>query len=440
MNFLPNFTTLKQHSGIRKYFANTSWLLGERILRMGVSLFVGIYVARFLGPEKFGLLSYALGFVMLFVTIASFGLNEILVRELLQEKTQIKELLSTAFFIRVFGFLMMGCIIIFALQFTNDDKYTHMMITIITLSIFFQSFNVIDCYFQSQVQSKYVVIVQFIQLLITSLIKIFLIINKATLIWFAIVFLIDQALLAILLLSIYRWKKEWFSVFSVRWKLAKQLFTNAWPLIFSGMMVSIYMKIDLIMIKEMLDAKAVGIYAAAVKLCEVLYFLPVVVMSSLFPAVVEARKKDLIVYRKQVYRIYEIMIGATAIVAIITTFLADWIVNILYGSIYQEAATILQIYIWAFVFVSLGVVSSKYLVAENLGIYALYRAVVGAIINITLNWYLIPVYGIKGAAFATLITQIFVAYLFLLCFRSTRYNFWTVTSAFTFGLYKQKLQ
>ena len=438
MNFLPNFTTLKQHSGIRKYFANTSWLLGERILRMGVSLFVGIYVARFLGPEKFGLLSYALGFVMLFGTIASFGLNEILVRELLQEKTQIKELLSTAFFIRVFGFLMMGCIIIFALQFTNDDKYTHLMITIITLSIFFQSFNVIDCYFQSQVQSKYVVIVQFIQLLITSLIKIFLIINKATLIWFAIVFLIDQALLAILLLSIYRWKKEWFSVFYVRWELATQLFTNAWPLIFSGMMVSIYMKIDLIMIKEMLDAKAVGIYAAAVKLCEVLYFLPVVVMSSLFPAVVEARKKDLIVYRKQVYRIYEIMIGATAIVAIITTFLADWIVYILYGSIYQEAATILQIYIWAFVFVSLGVVSSKYLVAENLEIYALYRSVVGAIINITLNWYLIPIYGIKGAAFATLITQIFVAYLFLFCFQSTRYNFWTVTSAFTFGLYKKK--
>jgi len=438
MNFLPNFTTLKQHSGIRKYFANTSWLLGERILRMGVSLFVGIYVARFLGPEKFGLLSYALGFVMLFGTIASFGLNEILVRELLQEKTQIKELLSTAFFIRFFGFLMMGCIIIFALQFTNDDKYTHLMITIITLSIFFQSFNVIDCYFQSQVQSKYVVIVQFIQLLITSLIKIFLIINKATLIWFAIVFLIDQALLAILLLSIYRWKKEWFSVFSVRWKLAKQLFTNAWPLIFSGMMVSIYMKIDLIMIKEMLDAKAVGIYAAAVKLCEVLYFLPVVVMSSLFPAVVEARKKDLIVYRKQVYRIYEIMIGATAIVAIITTFLADWIVNILYGSIYQEAATILQIYIWAFVFVSLGVVSSKYLVAENLEIYAMYRSILGAIINITLNWYLIPIYGIKGAAIATLITQIFVAYLFLFCFQSTRYNFWTVTSAFTFGLYKKK--
>ena len=434
---MSNFFALP---GFRKYFANTSWLLGERILRMGVSLFVGIYVARFLGPEKFGLLSYALGFVMLFVTIASFGLNEILVRELLQEKTQIKELLSTAFFIRVFGFLMMGCIIIFALQFTNDDKYTHMMITIITLSIFFQSFNVIDCYFQSQVQSKYVVIVQFIQLLITSLIKIFLIINKATLIWFAIVFLIDQALLAILLLSIFRWKKEWFSVFSVRWELVTQLFTNAWPLIFSGMMVSIYMKIDLIMIKEMLDTKAVGIYAAAVKLCEVLYFLPVVVMSSLFPAIVEARKKDLIVYRKQVYRIYEIMIGATAIVAIITTFLADWIVYILYGSIYQEAATILQIYIWAFVFVSLGVVSSKYLVAENLQIYAMYRSILGAIINITLNWYLIPIYGIKGAAFATLITQIFVAYLFLFCFRSTRYNFWTVTSALTFGLYKKKLQ
>ena len=193
MNFLPNFTILKKHPGIRKYFLNTSWLLGERILRMGVSLFVGIYVARFLGPEKFGLLSYAMSFVLLFGTIASFGLNEILVRDLLQDKTQRKELLSTAFFLKIVGFLMMGSIIIFALQFTNDDKYTHLMITIISLGIFFQSFNVIDCYFQSQVQSKYVVIVQFIQLLITSLIKIFLILNKATLVWFAIVFMIDQA-------------------------------------------------------------------------------------------------------------------------------------------------------------------------------------------------------------------------------------------------------
>ena len=439
MNFVPNFSTLKQHPSIRKYFSNTSWLLGERILRMGVSLFVGIYIVRYLGPEKYGLLSYTMSFVLLFSTIASFGLNEILVRELLQDKNQRKELLSTAFFLKIIGFLMMGCSIIFALQFTNDDKYTHLMITTITLGIFFQSFNVIDSYFQSQVQSKYVVIVQFIQLLITSLIKIILILNKASLIWFAIVFMIDQALLAILLLAIYRWKKEWFSVFSIRWELATQLFKNAWPLIFSGMMVSIYMKIDIIMIKDMLDVKAVGIYSAAVKLCEVLYFLPVVVMTSLFPSIVETKKNSIIKYKKQVYRIYEIMIGATIIVAIITTLLADWIVSILYGSIYQEATTILQIYIWAFVFVSLGVVSSKYLVAENLEIYALYRSIVGVIINITLNWYLIPIYGIKGAAVATLITQIFVAYLFLFCFRSTRYNFWTVTSAFTFGLYKNKL-
>tara|TARA_B100001996_G_scaffold308471_1_gene249976 strand:- start:430 stop:1653 length:1224 start_codon:yes stop_codon:yes gene_type:complete len=407
---------------------------------MTISLFVGIYVARYLGPEKYGLLSYAMSLVLLFGTIASFGLNEILVRELLQDKAQVKELLSTAFFLKIVGILIMGCLIIFTLHFTNDEKYTQLMIAIITIGIFFQSFNVIDCYFQSQVLSKYVVIVQFIQLLITSLIKIFLILNKATLVWFAIVFMIDQALLAILLLSIYRWNKEWFSFFSVNWKLATQLFKDAWPLIFSGLMVSIYMKIDLIMIKAMLDVRAVGIYVAATKLCEVLYILPVVVMSSLFPAIVEARKNNLIVYRKQVYRIYEIMIGGTAIVAIITMFLADWIVSFSYGSIYQEASAILKIYIWAFVFVSVGVVSSKYLVAENLEIYALYRAALGAIINITLNWYLIPVYGIKGAAFATLITQIFVAYLFLLCFRSTRYNFWTVTSAFTFGLYKQKLQ
>ena len=80
MNFLPNFTTLKQHPGIRKYFSNTSWLLGERILRMGVSLFVGIYVIRYLGPEKYGLLSYTMSFVCLFSAFLDLGHREIIVR------------------------------------------------------------------------------------------------------------------------------------------------------------------------------------------------------------------------------------------------------------------------------------------------------------------------------------------------------------------------
>ena len=277
--------------GFRKYFVNTSWLLGERVLRMAVSLFVGIYVARYLGPERFGLLSYALSFVLLFSSLASLGLDDILVRELVQHPEQRNKLLGTVFWLKVCGTTVMGNAIVAVLYFMAEDQQTYWMILIIAFGFLFQATNVIEFYFQAQVQSKFSVRVQVAQLLITSLFKIYLVWSNAELVWFALALLLDQAVVAVLFLIMYRWKIEWFPFFSFSWKKAKKLLKDAWPMIFAGMVVSVYMKIDQVMLKEMLDAKAVGIYAAAVKLCEAWYFVPGVAASSLFPAVIEARKK-----------------------------------------------------------------------------------------------------------------------------------------------------
>jgi O-antigen/teichoic acid export membrane protein len=83
-----------------RYFANTSWLFGEKILRMIVGLFVGIWVARYLGPEQFGLLSYAQSFVGLFTAIATLGLDGIVVRELVKDPSRRDELIGTAFWLK----------------------------------------------------------------------------------------------------------------------------------------------------------------------------------------------------------------------------------------------------------------------------------------------------------------------------------------------------
>ena len=171
--------------GFRKYFANTSWLLGERVLRMVVSLFVGIYVARYLGPEGFGLLSYTLSFVWLFSSLASFGLDDILVRELVQSPEKRNNLLGTVFWLKVCGTVVMGTAITLVLQLKAEEQQTYWMITLITFGFLFQTTNVVDFYFQSQVQSKFAVRAQAFQLLITSLFKIYLVWNQAELIWFA---------------------------------------------------------------------------------------------------------------------------------------------------------------------------------------------------------------------------------------------------------------
>jgi len=216
---------------------------------------------------------------------------------------------------------------------------------------------------------------------------------------------------------------------------------DAWPLIFAGMVVSVYMKIDQVMLKEMLDAKAVGMYAAAVKLCEAWYFLPTAVIASLFPAVIEAKIKSKTLFDERVQNLYDLMVWTSVAVAVPTTLLADWVILILFGTDFQEAADVLRIYIWASVFVTLGIASSKWLVAENLQRYLFFRTALGALINVGCNLWLIPIYGIKGAAFSTLIAQGVVGFLSLSFFKKTRNNFLlAVNSLSIYSAYKRTFQ
>ena len=422
----------------RKYFANTSWLLSERVLRMVVSLFVGIYVARYLGPERFGLLSYTLSFVWLFSSLASVGLDEILVRELVKSPEQRNNLLGTVFWLKVCGTLVMGTTIALVLKYTVEDQQTYWMIALIALGFLFQVTNVVDFYFQSQVQSKFAVRAQVIQLILTSLFKIYLVWNQAELIWFAFALMLDQAVVAVLFLLVYHWKIGWFPFFSFRWKQAKKLMRDAWPIIFAGMVVSFYMRIDQVMLKEMLDAKAVGVYAAAVKLCEAWYFLPTALIASIFPAVIKAKIKSKTLYDKRVQNLYDLMVWSSIAVALPTTLLADWVILILYGIDFQEAADVLRIYIWAGVFVTLGIANSKWLIAENLQRYLFFRTILGALLNVGFNLWLIPIYGIKGAAIATLVAQGTVGFLSLSFFKKTRHNFLMAAKSLSiYGAYKR---
>ncbi|MBG56625.1 MAG: O-unit flippase [Deltaproteobacteria bacterium] len=426
------------NKGFRKYFANTSWLLGERVFRMTISLFVGIYVARYLGPERFGLLSYALSFVWLFSSLASLGLNDILVRELVNQPENSQNLIATALWLKVCGFGLMGLTVTVVLIFKSEDQLTLLLISIIILGFLFQATNVVEFYFQAKVQSKFIVRTQVVQLLITSIFKIYLVWSKASLLWFALALMLDQALIAILFLYLYKWKVKKFPFLYFNWEKTKLLIRDGWPLIFTGMVVLVYMKIDQVMLKEMLNTKAVGVYAAAVRLCETLYFIPTALMASLFPAVVYARKKSEKMYEQRIQKLYDLMVWGSVIIAIPTTLVSNWIILLLYGSDFQEAADVLRIYIWALVFVSLGVASSKWLVAENLQHYSFYITTLGAIVNVGCNLWLIPIHGIKGAAIATLLAQGTVSFLGLSFFGKTRKNCWKVINSLNaYGAYKR---
>jgi O-antigen/teichoic acid export membrane protein len=396
---------LSQHQGFMKYLKNTSWLMGEKILRMGVGLFVGIWVARYLGPEQFGLLSYAQSFVFLFTAIATLGLDGIVVRELVKYPEKRGSLLGTAFGLKLMGAILILPILAVAVQLTSNDNYTNLLVFIIASATIFQSFNIIDFYCQATVQSKYIAWANAATLVISSVIKVALLLNEAPLIAFASMVVFDSIVLTSGLIY-FCFKQLKLKLIDLKFSrtIAVELLRDSWPLILSGLVISVYMKIDQVMIKEMLDVEAVGQYAAAVRISEAWYVFPTVLVSALFPSIVNAKKISEKLYYIRLKRLYASMIFLAIMVAFPITFLSDFLVNFLYGNQYAVASNILTVHVWSGVFVFLGLAWSRWILIENKQNLIVISHTIGAILNVIFNYMFIQKYGVIGAAYATFLS------------------------------------
>ncbi len=398
---ISKLKSLKDDQGFMKYFKNTSWLFAEKVLRMIVGLFVWIWVARYLGPEQFGLLSYAQSFVGLFTAIATLGLDGIVIRELVKDESKRDVLLGTAFRLKLMGAFGVLFFLAVAVNFTANDHYTNILIFIIASATIFQSFNVVDFYFQSKVLSKYVVYAKIISFFISTIIKITLLLNEAPLIAFVWVVLFDSIILAMGFLYFYLHNHLSLKFWRFDKNVAFSLLKDSWPLILSGIVISIYMKIDQVMIKEILGNEAVGKYAAAVRLSEAWYFIPMIISSSLFPAIINAKKQSEKLYYARLQKLYDLMVWMAIAVAIPMTFLSDWIVDLLYGGKYNQAGSVLMIHIWTGVFVFFASAWGKHMLANNRQKIFIKFDLLSTFFNVLLNLILIQRIGIIGAAIAT---------------------------------------
>lgn len=420
------------HTGFRKYFANTSWMFAEQVLRLVAELLVGIWVARQLGAAQFGTLSYVIAFVAIFGAIAKLGLDSIVVRNLVNDPSRKQQYLGTAFWLKIGGAVISFAVIVVALNFTSSDTTTRLYILIIAVGMIFQAAEVTAFYFQSQVQAKYVSYGKLVQLLLSVVLKVYFVLDDAELEWFVYVSLFDQISLAVAYSLIYRSQRIGNILGGFAPGLAKQLLRDSWPLIFSSLVVMIYMRIDQVMIKEMLGDKAVGIYSVAVRLSEVWYFIPMVITSSLLPSIINARRISKALYTVRLQRLYTAMVWVAIAIAIPTTMFSDQLVGFLYGSAYEGAGDVLKINAWAGVFVFLGVASSAWLTSESLQRLDFYRTFSGATINILLNLELIPLFGISGAAMATLASYMTAGFLFDMFNKRMREVFIMKVNAFLF--------
>lgn len=419
----------KLSPGLKKIISNIGWLTAERVLMIALSFYVGINVVRYLGPGNFGKLSYSVSFAGLLTAIAKLGLDQIVVRNLVKEKECTQEILGTAFLLKLIGSLCTVILIGISIWTFNNDSQIRWMTLIIGMGLVFTAFETIDFWFQSQVLSRPMALVRSGQLILTSSIKLLFIFGKYPLIAFAWVYIVEFLLKAFGMTWVYYKRRQSISHWQFRWSRAKELMKDSWPLILSGVMIVIYMKIDQVMLGNMAGDQALGNYAAAVKLSEPCYFVSTAICSSIFPALIQAKQKNQQEYHNKIQQLYDLMAWLALGIAIPITFVADILATTLLGQEYVGVGSILALHIWASPFVFLGVARGRWLMAENFTRFSLAATSLGAISNITLNLFLIPNYGGIGAAIATVISYAISSHLSCIFYPPVHKNGWMMTKA-----------
>lgn len=399
----------------QKYFSNTGWLMSGKML----SLLVGIFIAKFLGPHDFGDLSFAISFTAIIASVGTLGLDSFIIREILHDPEKRDEILGTSFWMRAgVGLFLVPASVLIYIVFRSSSTQTGteltLIITFCASALFFRTFNIIDSYFQSQVRSKYVVIVQNICLIISSLIKIGFVLLKLPLVYFAFALVLDGIMLAIGLVIIYHKQDLQIRKWTFNVLRAKSLLSQSWPLILTAVMITLYMQIDTLMLKYFAGSTQAGIYSAAARMSEAWYFIPTAIITSVFPAIIHARKTDPERYQKRLQNLYDLLVIISLPVALIISLGADTFIHLLYGNKFIGAGIMLSIHIWSGIFVFLGSASSQYLLAEGFTLISFYRTAIGAVANILLNLWLIPLFGGIGASVATLIAYFIVSFSLLL--------------------------
>lgn len=439
----PNIPGFDQQA-FEKYFKNTGWLLIARVGSMLVKFLINsVLLSRYLTTAQFGILNYPMAIVTFTAAVAGLGLDGFITRELLNHPERKDSLLGTAFWLRLGAGLLtlpLVCVAYMLLTFVKPLETPFAYVLIVAFSSVVQSVNIIDSFFQSQVQGKNIMYVQVSGNILSALIKFVFILLKLPLIWFVYSLLLDAILLAAGYVILY--KKNNNHIFNWKYdgRITGYLLKHSWPLAFSAILVTIYMKIDQVMIPMYVKTSELGIYMTAASLSENWYFIPVAIVTSVFPAIMHARNTDPARYYKRLQNMYDLMVVLSVSIALIMSLGSGLIYHILYKPAYWPGAPVLAVHVWAGVFVFLGSASGQYLIAEGYFKLSMLRTGVGAIINIILNIFFIPAYGIIGAAYATLIAYAVATFFIIFIPKTSNQAIMMFKSLFLFSLFQKILK
>lgn len=405
-----------------KTVANAGWIIGCRIVQSVLAIIVSMLTARYLGPSNFGLINFAASIVTFVSPIATLGLSNVLVQEIIYSPESEGKILGTSITMSLVSsvFCIIG-VVSFSLITNPNEKDTVIVCALYSLMLIAQALEIIQYWFQAKLISKYTAVVSVIAYIVISLYKIFLLITGKSVYWFAVSNAIDYFIIGCVLLVIYKIKNNNSKLqFSLDW--AKRLFGKSKYFIISSMMVTIFAQLDKIMLKYMIDDKATGIYSAACACAGMTSFLFLAIIDSMRPTIMGCKKSNSPFYEVNVCRLYSIVIYLALAQSLFITIFAKPIILVLYGAEYIESVVVLMFFVWQTTFSYMGSVRNMWMLAENKQQYLWIINLSGVVMNIILNVFLIQILGAVGAAIATVITQFFTNFVLGIILKPIRYN------------------
>lgn len=400
---------------------NAGWLIGGKIARMVINLIVGLLTARYLGPSNYGLVNYGAAYVAFFSSLCTLGINSVIVKDFVDHPDEQGEAIGTSLVLRLLSSILS---VVFITAFVNivdgNEEITIIVVMLCSLSLVFHAFDTINYWFQYKYLAKVTAIATFWAYFGTAVYKVILLILEKDVRWFAFATSVDYIVLAVLLIAAY--KKHNGPKISFSKKKAKELLSKSYHYILSGMMVAIYGQTDKFMLKQMLSEVEVGFYSTATTICGMWTFVLVAIIDAMYPTILRLYDKDKQAFERKNRQLYAIVFYISVGISVFFTLFGEIIIKILYGNEYLLAVNPLRIVTWYTAFSYLGVARNAWIVCENKQKYLKYMYFCAAILNVALNVVFIPWMGASGAAFASLITQIFTSIILPLCFKEMNAN------------------
>lgn len=389
-------------------------------MRIAAGVGVGVWVARYLDPSGFGRLNYVISFVGLLMPLVSLGLDQLVVREIVKDEKSSDLIIATALKMKLVAAFIVIVLINSFIWSGNSDLAYKLLFLFVSLHFLFKAFNVYEFWAQARLSGRQFSLASLSGILTSAGYKILLIISGSSLVWFGLGLAIELLVTGLILIVYYYYKTQRNPFKGFSYSVALKLLKDSWPLILSAIAIGIYMRIDQVMINNMLNAKETGYYSAVVKLTEAFYMIPVVLAVAVLPSIVKTREDRPKLYYHRMRLFFSLLLYMSLFLAMSMYLFSEEIISFLYGVDYIASTEILNWQIWAIVFVFLGVATGNFILSENLQKYSSYLTIMGAILNIFLNYFLIPVYGSIGAAVATVISQAFASSLGYVLFYNTR--------------------